>query len=324
MPARTIVDELLSADPDNVLLQRIATDQEFTRSVINIAAIVAEIWEAPQHPFYTGHDPAHSVRVLRYLGRLVARLPDDYRLSAGEIYILVAAAYLHDIGMQRYITGRTPEQIRDEHAELGATWIIESVADPPRARDVGILKHYAELIAQVTRGHRAKDLNNPAYRDRRLSPYPKPIRIAFLSALLQLADELDLTYERVSMPRMSYQEVPADSQVHWYRHNFITDVDIDPHEGHIRLTFVFPPEHKDDYADLIAAPLEELLAAKMANLRLPLRSNDIRFDLVLPELETSIAAQSLSPEAVRELQKAAESRHAERQEQLALQAAREG
>lgn len=294
------------------LLATLADDAEFVRSMTNIQAAAERIWAAPQHLFYTGHTVEHSRRILEHL----ARLARDCDLNRGETYALAAATFLHDIGMQRIEQDKSLSDIRDEHAEIGAVW-VESAPD-----SLGILGKYADDIARIVRAHRDTNLAKPRYHDQHIAPYR--LRIALLGALLHLADELELDYRRVDMERLAYQDVPSDSQVHWFRHDYITFVDINPDEGVIRIHWRFPKECKDDYRSLIADWLQEILSDKLRQLGPYLRSHNVRFEIVDPDVQDSHNAKVLTPEALVELHRIAEKRRTARFEELNRRLAREG
>lgn len=304
-------DDLVVPAQDS-LLAVLTDDAEFARSMTNIQAAADRIWAAPQHLFYTGHSVEHSRRILEHL----AQLTRDCDLNRGEAYVLAAAAFLHDIGMQRIERGKSLHAIRDEHAEIGAAW-VENTPD-----SLGVLGKYADDIARIVRAHRDTELAEPDYHDQHVAPYR--LRIALLGALLHLADELELDYRRVDMERLAYQDVPGDSQVHWFRHDYITFVAINPDEGIIRAYWRFPKGCEDDYRSLIADWLQEILSNKLRQLGPYLRSHNVRFELVDPDVQNSHNAKALTPEALVELRTIAEKRRAVRLEELNRRLAREG
>ena len=59
---------------------------------------VANIWDRAQHPHFTHHNLEHTDSILRKLEDWLART--TLGLSEDELFILMSAAYLHDIGMQ--------------------------------------------------------------------------------------------------------------------------------------------------------------------------------------------------------------------------------
>src|SRR5665647_663338 len=61
-----------------------------------------EIWEKGElyHIYHTLHGIKHSNAVINILDRLVAGLNPEDKLEEIEIFCLLSAAYLHDVGMQ--------------------------------------------------------------------------------------------------------------------------------------------------------------------------------------------------------------------------------
>lgn len=118
------------ADLENYLAQSNEEDFKETYNFIKIAA--KKIWKEPRLGWYTDHGPKHSERIIFHLNRLCAGLlsnPDkecqDYRLTVDEVFLLLSAAWLHDIGMQDLTNSRTHsvdsmdnedwEEVRKEH-----------------------------------------------------------------------------------------------------------------------------------------------------------------------------------------------------------------
>lgn len=163
-------------------------------------------------PFYTDHTFQHSEQVIRYCN-IIAGEEIISSLNPDEIYILLMGAALHDIGMGisekdfNDMYSNVPELIsymdehpdytlskytRAFHQELGAQFIkkYSRLFDIPS-------EEYIYCISQVIRGHRKADILNsenfPA--DFRLKN-GNTVNIAFLTALVKLADELDVTADR--------------------------------------------------------------------------------------------------------------------------------
>lgn len=166
-------------------------------------------------PTYTDHSLLHSLEVANLANYLISsHIP---QLCAEELYILLMAALLHDVGMgfsaeevaKRKPSGyseyfeKNPDKsiqdfIRAYHHDLGAAFVLENWKDcfiPDEAM--------AAAIADVGRGHRKTDL-----MDRNL--YPADLKLgggtvnmAFLAAVIRLADELDVSAERNLMLQYS-------------------------------------------------------------------------------------------------------------------------
>jgi len=181
-------------------------------------------------PEYTIHDIRHSEKVLENLGWIVSDSLKE-RLNIYEIYFIVAGAYLHDIGMVDFPELREElkefderEQIanyiRENHHLRSEEFIVKqykelAIEDP----------HQAEIIGRICRGHRKENLH-----DRELFESDKlykshSINIPLLAALLRIADELDMTFERA--PSVIYEHIPPRdiiSKEEWEKHLSISGV----------------------------------------------------------------------------------------------------
>ena len=117
-------------------------DNAALRDRLNL--IIQEIphfWERSPYTHFTNHGPSHSERIhLQKLAQLAQELPDEQRLTDDEIFIVSAAAWLYEIGMQS--TNLTPtldfkyqpgmvltfaqlQEIRDHKHQLAQRLIID-------------------------------------------------------------------------------------------------------------------------------------------------------------------------------------------------------
>lgn len=198
-------------------------------------------------PDYTTHDIRHSNAVITIMSWLIPKslitLMDNY-----ELYFLLVAAYLHDIGMVNFpelLEGNEEfenfcakgERQGHSREEAVKEWIRQH--HHIRSEEF-MIKNYsvlsledgfqARIIGRICRGHR-DDLknrnlykNNVMYTSRGIS-----INVCLLSAILRIADELDLTFERT--PMTIYQKLYPDdviSRTHWERHLATGGVGLDP------------------------------------------------------------------------------------------------
>ena len=189
-------------------------------------------------PEYTIHDIRHSEEVLKNLAWLI---PDSLKekLNIYEICFIIAAAYLHDIGMvdfpelgeelKEFDKGeQTANYIRENHHLRSEEFIVKqykelAIEDP----------HQAEIIGRICRGHRKENLHKSELfeSDKLYKSYS--INIPLLAALLRIADELDMTFERA--PLIIYEHVPPRdiiSKEEWERHLSISGVGLSP-EDHL-------------------------------------------------------------------------------------------
>jgi anti-sigma regulatory factor (Ser/Thr protein kinase) len=162
-------------------------------------------------PEYTDHSELHSLTVIDSCNRLVGTEQVDM-LSKSDIYVLLMAGYLHDVGMG--ISEKDYEEFKDV---LGAEQYFKDHPDDTRADFVRtyhnefsglFIEKYAPLfdmpsdefvfaIKQVSRGHRKTDLydENEYPADYRM-PDGTTVCLPYLAALIRLTDEIDVAASR--------------------------------------------------------------------------------------------------------------------------------
>jgi len=147
-------------------------------------------------PYYTPHDFFHSESVEDNLNWLI---PDPIKneMNSHELFFLITAAWLHDWGMVSE-EGEDPEAIRDEH-HIRTENNFESLYNT-----LQLSSHEAQIVGRISKGHRKVDLNSDEYADVVFSQNIK-IRRRFLSALLRIADECDITHNRT--PEVVYYSI---------------------------------------------------------------------------------------------------------------------
>lgn len=162
-------------------------------------------------PEFPDHSMLHSMSVINFCNALIGRDQIEM-LNADEMYVLLMGCYLHDVGMgiskkdyevfMHEIDGETyfkqhPEAsaerfVRDYHHEFSALF-IRKYAD---LFEIPTREHLF-CIVQIARGHRRTNLYDAdeypaAYR----LPNGNTVCLPYLSALIRLADEIDVTAER--------------------------------------------------------------------------------------------------------------------------------
>ncbi len=210
-------------------------------------------WNFIDH--YTNHGIEHSLRVIKILGGLLTGYED--LLNENERFILLAAAYLHDIGMQSpkhaglqvkggSYTIEDKERVREIHHEVSGKMIRESVS-PQSELDLGLrgprCKIYAEYIARVAEHHRKLPLEELQDTIIGSDVSQNRVRLKLLAALLRLADALDITCERVNMEVLELRDIPLNSKLYWWSHYYVQGISLEG--GRITLYFRFPESYKD-------------------------------------------------------------------------------
>lgn len=251
--------------------------QEVVRNATNILS-------QPLDHAFTDHTIAHKRRIHDHLDILlcdwaVREISQEPRRARAEIFILLCAVYLHDIGMQ-FIhfehcpslldafreTGlpQTPtkevlEFTRKHHHLITYDWLTQ--VNLPTGRDifpqVGLRTH-VELVARVAKAHNIWLTNRHSYEgyEELLAIAQEPegaIRPAILAAFLRLGDLLDLDKRRIDIDKLLRFEIGDRSKAHWWRHHFthtarlggsVTSSGYRP----LHVKFSIPESHRDDQA----------------------------------------------------------------------------
>jgi len=256
---------------------------------------VNDIWQAPQHKDFTDHKPeGHSRRIIAILNSLCSEMMEkkDKRLSIQEIFILLASAYLHDIGMQYNKNPKlTLIRNRDRHHLLSEKMILGSARNPHKWPRLEIPDEYVEEIAKVSKGHRKTDLWSQECDTVVKGTGDGSIRLRLLTALLALADDLDITFERVIMGNLNLREVPQESRMRWWLCHYVDGVEI--RGGWICIHFTLPAR---SYKDLVASAVESQLENSLKKFRSFLWDYDIRLYLGDSKFRYSTVKESMSEE----------------------------
>jgi len=153
---------------------------------------------------YTDHDMPHSHAVIAYVGQL---LTADVRssLNGSEMFVLLAGATLHDIGMVARGSADA-DAARDTHEIAGA----DRIRNSPETH--GIPSQYAVAVAEVVRHHRNSDI---AQRVQPCAVAKDQVRLPLLCALVRAADELHVAADRAPSVLSDTLDLPAESLEHF-------------------------------------------------------------------------------------------------------------
>ena len=168
-------------------------------------------------PEFTDHSVFHSLNVQIFCNQLIGAEQIE-KLNEYDIYVLLMSCYLHDTGMaitegdyEEFKTGvgaeeyfsQNPERtvaefVRDYHHEFSRLFIIKYA---------GLLEipspELTFAISQVCRGHRRVDLFDSKEFPAELEiSGQKKVHLPYLSALIRLADEIDVVADR--NPKLVY------------------------------------------------------------------------------------------------------------------------
>ena len=192
-------------------------------------------------PDFTDHSFLHSMNVLDYCNRIIG---DDQikKLCPEECYVLIMGCYLHDIGMgignrdfaefsekldfgdyfDNHDINNDAETVRTFHNEYSGLFIrkYSEVFDIPS-------DSMTKAIVQVSRGHRKTDLlDRSEFGD--IKTGNAIIRTAYLSAVMRLADEIDVASDR--NPKLLFEDKTVTDEksiIEFGLHESILYVDVD-------------------------------------------------------------------------------------------------
>ncbi|MGD9533822.1 MAG: hypothetical protein AB7V56_08650 [Candidatus Nitrosocosmicus sp.] len=225
-------------------------------------------------PEYTDHSIDHKDRVLENYDIIISdkllRSLDVY-----ELYFLVAATYLHDIGMvnlkglSSHSVSReaTVDDQRDYIRKFHHLRAEEFIKN--QHKYLGIEKHEAAIIGIICKGHRVEDLRDPKYFPQKL-PFKTnhTVNVALLSLLLRVADELDLTFQRIPQILLDFSMIETEhSRLEWIRQENTFGISLDKDDP---LTITAFAECDDPKIYRLLKKIEDKLNLEISNLPLVL------------------------------------------------------
>lgn len=192
-------------------------------------------------PDFTDHSVLHTLEILDKCNRFAG--DQVMQLNADELYVLTMAALFHDVGMglsekhtrefasqigkeQSYLDdpGHMREFTRVSHNELSG-WFVSKywgLFDIPNEK-------YAHAIIQLCRGHRKVDLfDSQEYPVKYYVSENNAVCLLYLSALIRLADETDITAHRnlAFVRGLPDKDLFSESYFEHRKHRCIKSLDI--------------------------------------------------------------------------------------------------
>jgi formylglycine-generating enzyme required for sulfatase activity len=260
-------------------------DEDWRRQVENVRQTVARLWERPAHRYAVDHGLAHADRVVGLLGGLTEELMkrSDYALTVEEIYILLAAAYLHAIGLQDEASEPEPQARWACYPELSAEMIYRVAETPEGASDLGLVDDpdLIETIALVVARHQETDYPLPEYEEFPLGN--ATIRPSLLTALLCLADNLDLSHRRVDLELLKLMDLQAEQALDWWLHYYVSGVQVS--NEYVRISYRVP-KGEESYTTLLPELVESRVRAEFNALRNTFRLYGVKIDIAPPTVRS--------------------------------------
>ncbi len=260
-----------------------------------------KIWEVQRLTWFTDHRAAtHSRSIIQHLGSVLEHLQStSQKLTPYELYVLLAACYLHDIGMQDFsdpdkrgvddFNNDDYERIRKDHPIRAREMIIARTLY--RGRDdfrIDLDDHlpYLRPIAVISQGHGSTFFADTVIEARDLPHRPgnMPFRGDLLTALLLMGDELDLHEDRATFPP-EFAQSPI-SLLHNHIHHYVASVEVivgrTPKHRQIRLTMEYPQD-SDDYGREVSQRIATKLR-KQCKLTAPVLESCTQGELIWEEV----------------------------------------
>lgn len=226
-------------------------------------------------PTFTDHSVAHSDRLCDLIDELSS--PLTVQLIDREAFVLYAAAYLHDAGLQHQRAGETKivrdilierygetawndldtqtrhSIVRDQHHRISGEMITQSInAAYPTVIGIQLTDEWdpGQIRALAIAHNLCMDgVDREEYE--KLTTDWGGTRMSLLSALLRLADILDESRRRSRRFLELTRDLPCESRMHWWRHYYVAEVEIKPADHKITLWFDFPPARRGQYREMI-------------------------------------------------------------------------
>ncbi len=173
-------------------------------------------------PDFTDHGIKHSKTLEDLLSKLIPEKMAE-PLIPFEIFSLLMASLLHDTGMfMKKIPDEGITEIRIDHYNRSREFVLNN-------KDaLGLSKHEAIVIGEICRAHGMPNLSYLEKEDSEiisLDNYGK-VRISLLSALLRVADILEITANRAPEIILKNRVMFPISREYWELHSCISSVEI--------------------------------------------------------------------------------------------------
>ncbi len=251
---------------------------EYTSDLDAIISWSKGFWEYPQHPHFTLHGPKHSRSITIKIDQWLA--PCSLTLTHAEVFVLLGAVWLHDIGMQcchseflskycgiRYETTLTPDQlnvVRVHHGELSYHMIRDAIRAagtrdyPELGLDCTGRQSEFNAIALISKGHCGEIPPEVVNEYRGITG--QVVRLLLLAHILRVGDALDAEESRTNKEHYKRADWAAFAPVdkfHWLKHQYVANIEVIG-AGEFRFHYAIP-ESEQQYYDLIRECAEKLL-----------------------------------------------------------------
>lgn len=213
--------------------------QRFTDTVFALQQILSNYKLI--FPDFTDHTELHTLNIIEFCNNLIGEQID--KLNADEMYVLLLGCYFHDTGMgishadfdefskqinfgnyfDTHSRDNYPEIVRNFHHEFSGLFLRKYA----KFFEFPSEEHLFAII-QISRGHRKTDLNDEKEYPINLKvPNGHTICLPYLSALVRLADEIDITASRNSKAIYDLNKIVKEIDlIEFMKHEAVRSLDI--------------------------------------------------------------------------------------------------
>ncbi len=227
----------------NRLLNELKKNNDLYCSLIQIETAAAEIMSEKNVNCGSDHGIGHSRRIVETIEALYENYFINYKkLNVYEIFVLLAAAYLHDIGFwYKDGTGCSGheriEYFRKNHPQISANWIRDDLLGEKEIPAIYFGdKFLAPLVGKVIISHGMDFWTDNDYRDS-IDVNGFEVREKYLCYLLCLADALDYDKRRVEDIK-DFNEFRVEDRVFIKAHTYVSRIFI--HNNQITIVLQKP------------------------------------------------------------------------------------
>ncbi len=255
--------------------------------------------------YFTLHDASHSAGVEYSLYKLIPLqnkiVPMDGKsqFDSQDWFYLVAAAWLHDVGMVPNILRNDPitgvslddfEKARKSHNLRSKQYINENY------KLIGLTETERDNLGVICEFHRkSMDINK--------CPKAFNANLQLLAAYLRLADGIHINYERIDENLLGLFELigmPEESRFHWIKSKLTHDVVPDPNNLTISIPLKFS-KHDNKFSHLVSNSIREDVKNELSSVRDILIRGGITYYLDVQVIESEIEADQNIKEELQQM-----------------------
>src|SRR4030042_822166 len=237
------------------------------------------------HPglvMFTDHSLAHSDAILKIISHILKG--QNQVLNSIEGYLLIAAVYLHDIGLYageklRDEKGHFPIQcwphdLRQQHGRLSAAILQDINLQSKLSLNLPFLyEKSADDIALLCQIH--NEIDSLKLIPSQTQYAKNVVRLRLLAGLLILGDNLHTGQERVLLDNIPISDLNLRSKLFWFSYSCIDPVEIDKATIHIVLRRS-PQVNKKTFEEHVSNPVLSYLKNVLSIVNPVLESSDYR------------------------------------------------